>query len=103
MAKRISALLVRKSADYRGFKRREVAKLKQYLEKRYEGGIEWEMVGHLLNCFLNEFPDVLESVWNERGLYTAVEQRVVGALREHWTVAQAYFVRITCKITWRRY
>jgi hypothetical protein len=83
MAKRISAPPVRKSTDYRGFKRREVAKLKQYLDKRYDGGIEGETVVHLLNCFFNEFPDVLNSVCVERGLYTAVEQRVVDALREH--------------------
>jgi hypothetical protein len=79
-----------------------IAKLKQYLDKRYEGGIEGETVLHLLNCFINEFPDVLESVYNERGLYTAVEQRVVDALREHWTVARASFVRVTYQITWRR-
>ena len=103
LAKRIIAPPVRKSADYRGFKRREVAKLKQYLDKRYEGGIECETVVHFLNCFSNEFPEVLESVCIERGLYTAVEQRVVDALREHWTVARASFVRVTCKITWRRY
>ena len=103
LAKRIIAPPVRKSADYRGFKRREVAKLKQYLDKRYEGGVEGETVVHLLNCVFNEFPDVLESVCIERGLYTAVEQRVVDALREHWTVARASFVRVTCKITWRRY
>jgi hypothetical protein len=103
LAKCISAPPVRKSDDYRGLKRREAAKLKQYLDKRYEGGIEGETVVHLLNCFFNEFPDVLESVCIERGLHTAVEQRVVDAVHEHWTIARASFVRVTCKITWRRY
>jgi hypothetical protein len=28
---------------------------------------------------------------------------VVDALREHWAVARASFVRVTCKITRRRY
>jgi hypothetical protein len=42
LAKRICTPPIRKSADYRGFKRREVAKLKQYLDKRYEGGVEGE-------------------------------------------------------------
>jgi hypothetical protein len=102
-AKRISAPPARKGADYRGFKRREVAKLKQYLDKRCEVGIEDATVVHLVNCFFHECPDILEYVCNERGLYTAVEQRVVDALREHWAVARASFVRITCKITWRRY
>jgi hypothetical protein len=35
MAKRISVPPVRRRADCRGFKRREVAKLKEYLDKRY--------------------------------------------------------------------
>jgi hypothetical protein len=73
LAKRINAPPVRKSADYRGFQRRQVAKLKQYLDKRCEGGIEGETVVHLLNSFFYEFPDVLESVCTERELYTAVE------------------------------
>jgi hypothetical protein len=103
LAKRITAPPVRKSANYRGFKRREVAKLKQYLDKRYEGGIEGETVVHLLNCLFYEFPDVLESVCIKLGQYTAVEQRAVDALREHWTVARASFVRVMCNISWRRY
>jgi hypothetical protein len=53
----------------------------------------------LLNCFFNGIPDVLESVCSERGPYTAVEQRVVDALREHWTVTRASFVTVTRKIT----
>jgi hypothetical protein len=28
---------------------------------------------------------------------------VLEALREHWTVARASFIRVKCKITWRRY
>jgi hypothetical protein len=56
---------------------------------------------HLLNCFVNEIPDVLESVCNERGLHIAVEQRA--AMREHWTVVRASSVRVTCEVTWRRY
>jgi hypothetical protein len=102
LANRITVPPVRKGADNRGFKRREVAKRKQYLDMRYEGGVEGETVVHLLNCLFNEFPDVLESVCNERGLCTAVEQRVMDALCEHWTVARTSFVRVTCKITWRR-
>jgi hypothetical protein len=103
LAKRISAPPARKGADYRGFECREVAKLKQYLDKGCEVGIEDATVVHLVNCFFNEFPDILEYVCNERGQYTAVEQSVVDALREHWTVARASFVGVTCKITWRRY
>ena len=63
LSKRIMAPAISNGADYRGFKRREVAKLKQYLDKRYEGGLEGETVVHLLNCFFNECPDILDSVW----------------------------------------
>jgi hypothetical protein len=62
LARRISVPQTRKGADYRGFKRRKIAKLKQYIDNRYDGGIEGETVVHLLNCFLNESPGVLESV-----------------------------------------
>eukprot|EP00873_Tetraselmis_striata_P014508 jgi/Tetstr1/434772/TSEL_023823.t1 len=39
----------------------------------------------------------------ERGLYSTVEQHVVAAIREHWTVARASYIRVTSKLTWRRY
>eukprot|EP00873_Tetraselmis_striata_P001056 jgi/Tetstr1/421320/TSEL_012291.t1 len=32
-----------------------------------------------------------------------VEQHVVAAIREHWTVARASYIRVTSKLTWRRY
>ena len=58
----------------------------------------------LLNSFFNECPEILDSVCQQRGLYSAVEEHVVEAQRdEHWTVARASFIRVTCKITWRRY
>jgi hypothetical protein len=60
LSKRITAPPISNGADYRGFKRREVEKLKQHLYKRYEGGIDGEMVVHLLNYFFNKCPDILE-------------------------------------------
>jgi hypothetical protein len=53
LAKRIRARTVKKGADYRGFKRREVANLKQCLDKPYEGGLEGGTVVHLLYFFFN--------------------------------------------------
>jgi hypothetical protein len=103
LSKRIKAPPVRNGADYRGFKRREVAKLKQSLNNRYEDGLAGDTVVRLLNCFFNECPAILDYVCQQRGLYSAVEQHVVEALREHWTVTRVSFIRGTCKITWRRY
>jgi hypothetical protein len=57
----------------------------------------------LLSCFFNECPEILDAVCQQRGLYCAVEEYVVQALRERWTMARASFIRVTCKITWRRY
>eukprot|EP00873_Tetraselmis_striata_P036758 jgi/Tetstr1/457022/TSEL_043686.t1 len=45
----------------------------------------------------------LTAAWKQRGLYSTVEQHVVAAIREHWTVARASYIRVTSKLTWRRY
>jgi hypothetical protein len=103
LSKRIKASPVKNGADYRAFKRREVAKLKQYLDNRYEDGLAGDMVVQLLNCFFIECPEILDSVCQHRGLYSVVEEHVVEALREHWTMARASFIRVTCKITWCHY
>jgi hypothetical protein len=62
LSKRIMAPPVSNGADYRGFRRREVAELKQYLDHRYEGGIAGDMVVRFLNFFFNKLPDILSSV-----------------------------------------
>jgi hypothetical protein len=102
LSKRIKAPPVRDRADYRGFRRREVAKLKQYLDNRYDDDLAGDTVVQLLNSFFNECPEILDSVCQQRGLCSAVEQHVVEALREHMTVARAFFIRVMCKITCRR-
>jgi hypothetical protein len=84
LSKRIKAPPVRNGTDCRSFKRREVAKLKQYLDNRYEDGLAGDTFVQLLNCFFNECPDIIDSVCQQRGLYSAVEEHVVEALREHF-------------------
>eukprot|EP00873_Tetraselmis_striata_P015617 jgi/Tetstr1/435881/TSEL_024769.t1 len=101
--KRIKAPPVPNGYEYRGFKRRELAKLKAYLDRRYEGGVEGDTVVQLVDCFFNEYPEVLEAVAHQCGLYITIEQHVVKAIRDHWSVARASFIRVTCKLTWRRY
>jgi hypothetical protein len=73
LSKRIKAPPIKNGADYRGFKRREVAKLKQCLDNRYEDGLAGDKVVQLLHCFFNECPEILDSVCKQRGLYSAVE------------------------------
>eukprot|EP00873_Tetraselmis_striata_P010756 jgi/Tetstr1/431020/TSEL_002038.t1 len=101
--KRISAPPVSEAEAYRGFKRREVKRLTDYLEARYEGGVKGDTVVQLVDCFCNECPEILDAVCQQRGLYSTVEQHVVAAIREHWTVARASYIRVTSKLTWRRY
>jgi hypothetical protein len=99
LSKRMKASPVRNEADYRGFKLREVVKLKQYLDNRYEDGLAGDTVVQLLKSFFNESPEILDFVCQQRGLYSAVQGHVAEALREHLTVARASFIRMTCKIT----
>eukprot|EP00873_Tetraselmis_striata_P023479 jgi/Tetstr1/443743/TSEL_031731.t1 len=47
--KRIKPPPVLNGSEYRGFKRREVAKLKTYLDSRYEGGVEDNTVVQLVD------------------------------------------------------
>eukprot|EP00873_Tetraselmis_striata_P028865 jgi/Tetstr1/449129/TSEL_036339.t1 len=102
--KRMKAPPVLNGSEYRGFKRHEVAKLKAYLNSRYEGGVEGDTAVHDVDCFFNEYPEVLEAVAQQRGLYSTIEKHhVVKAIRDHWSVARASFKRVTCKVTWRRY
>jgi hypothetical protein len=62
LPKRIKAPPVKNGAEYRGFKRREVAKLKQYLDNRYDDGLAGDTVVQLLNCFFNECPEILDNI-----------------------------------------
>jgi hypothetical protein len=81
LSKRIRAPPVRNGADYRGFKRREVAQLKQYLDSRYEDGLAGDTVVQLLKCLFNKCPEILDYVCQQRGLYSAVEEHVVETMR----------------------
>jgi hypothetical protein len=56
LSKCIKAPPVRNGADSRGFKRREVAKLKHYLDNRYEDYVAGDAVVQLLNCFFDLCP-----------------------------------------------
>jgi hypothetical protein len=77
LSKRIKALSDMNGIDYHGFRRRELAKLKQYLDNRYEDGLTSDTVVQLLNYFFNWFPDMLDYVCHKRGLHSVVEEDVV--------------------------
>lgn len=103
---RINAPPASNAEAYRDFKcHHEVKRLMEYLNDRYEGGIESDTVVRLVDRFFNECPETLDAVCRQRGLYNTAWSNMSspqfasnGPQR-----ARASYIRVTSKLSGCRY